>query len=968
MHLRAQKAIDKYVGGAGIAVLRPATMLLGLLLRRDHRLTVKDEVVWLKLLGGGSLLLAMPMLLGFRRAHPGVRMVLITTPAVRPFAELMGVFDEYRIIDTGSGFRLLLSAARVWLRTLRADCLIDLEVHSRLTTVFTTLTLARNRISFWLEDIFWRRGLASHLVFFNRSSGSYHFYDRIGDFFGVAGASREECHEVLVRTCAVTAPQPIIAGRVCVGVACSDLGQERMLDASQWARAFRDNLRPAHRTFVFLGGKGDRDRTQAVIDEVQAQFGHLEFQNRCGELSLRDSVGVLYESPEFWGIDSSLLHLARIGGLRTVSYWGPTDPATRLREWSLDEAVYYRKIACSPCVHTSEEPPCRGDNRCIQGLFDAPVTLATRWTPMEYPPPPARPADVLKRAAAAVWRHIGVVCLVLALAYCVVHAFDPPRLNWGDSGSDYNVMSSGRNFAQYGFLKLRLTPILIDAAYLKMPDDRAFIYTHYPQLPDLMNGMLRAAFGLRELPQFRLVALAFAFASLFFAYRLMEWYWSKRTAQIGLALWVVNPIWIQHADYLHHAPYGFFFGLGSVYFLVRYLREARRGFLVASGLFLFVTFTASYDWWFFAPLLLALATIGHYRTVLSWRVVGTLSLLAVFGLGGLVFKFGTNAWALGGVSDLIRDLRFQAVERGTDAITRTAYMSGAWPTLYGRVERFFSLLLFPVAAFWAVLPLLRRRFPAELGAVAARANPWLLFLAALPFLTIFREIWIAQYYPTLLVVPFYAVACAAAAAALLESGRVPIKAMGAVLVAALLANSLTENASFKKAFLEPEMIRTLRAQLDSVSVPGQQIMVDHVFDAQYRYYFQRHTVALILNPPGRVELVLASRSDPTTHPRSADARGGIFVQHKHVIDQLYDKGYYYILGRYGLWRMWANPERYRAEIDALVAQRDSTLVAKVASMGSKLYETDDYVVWRIRPPIPTPIPGPTQAGSVQPPR
>src|ERR1700712_5583184 len=101
MHVRTQRKLDNYVGRLGIAVLRPAAMLLGLLLRRDHELTVGTEVVWVKMLGGGSLLLAMPMLLGFRRAHPTVKMVLVTTAAVRPFAELVGVFDEYRVVDVG---------------------------------------------------------------------------------------------------------------------------------------------------------------------------------------------------------------------------------------------------------------------------------------------------------------------------------------------------------------------------------------------------------------------------------------------------------------------------------------------------------------------------------------------------------------------------------------------------------------------------------------------------------------------------------------------------------------------------------------------------------------------------------------------------------------------------------------------------------------------------------------------------
>jgi ADP-heptose:LPS heptosyltransferase len=384
MRLRTQRTVDKYLGALAIALLRPTAMVLGRLLRRDHRLTVGGEVVWIKMLGGGSLLLALPMLLGFRRAHPGTRLVLITTPGVRPFAELMGVFDEYRIIDVGSLPGLLSSAARAWARTFHADCIVDLEIHSRLTTAFATMTLARNRVSFWLEDIFWRRGLASHLVFFNRASGSYHFYDRIADLFGFPVADRAACRESVIRACGIVAASPV-EGRVAVGFACSDLGQERMLDPAQWLSVFREHLRPELRSFVFLGGPADRARGEDIIAALRAELPGLTFENRCGELTLRQSLELLSGTREFWGIDSSLLHCARIFGLRCLSYWGPTDPTTRLRAtWQLEERVVYRKIACSPCVHTAEEPPCRGDNRCIQGLFD-PSKAPLGWTPAEYP-------------------------------------------------------------------------------------------------------------------------------------------------------------------------------------------------------------------------------------------------------------------------------------------------------------------------------------------------------------------------------------------------------------------------------------------------------------------------------------------------------------------------------------------------------------------------------------------------------
>lgn len=385
MDIRTQRRVDNYVGRLGIAALRPAAMGLGALLRRDHTLRLGKELVWIKLLGGGSLVLAMPMLLGLRRAAPSVRMVLVTTPSVKPFAELLGVFDEYRIIDNRGAARLVRSAAGALASTMGAECIVDLEVHSRLTTVFTTLTMARNRVSFWLEDIFWRRGLASHLVFFNRSSGSYHFYDRIADLFGVPIADRDACRRALLASCGVSEAPRSVAGQVAIGFACSDLGQERMLTAAQWARVFEANVRPAHRSFLFLGGPTDRPRADEIIAKVQPMYPGRAFENRCGESSLAESTLQLFASAEFWGIDSSLLHLARIAGTRSVSYWGPTDPATRLRQsWTLDEETHYHKIACSPCVHTSEEPPCRGDNRCMRALFGE-ADIPDGWTPVEYP-------------------------------------------------------------------------------------------------------------------------------------------------------------------------------------------------------------------------------------------------------------------------------------------------------------------------------------------------------------------------------------------------------------------------------------------------------------------------------------------------------------------------------------------------------------------------------------------------------
>jgi len=567
---------------------------------------------------------------------------------------------------------------------------------------------------------------------------------------------------------------------------------------------------------------------------------------------------------------------------------------------------------------------------------------------------------MIKRAGSFLRHHIGFVCVAAVLVYCVVHAFDPPRLNWGDSYSDYNVMTAGRNFQKYGFLKMRLTPVLLDAS-LVTQNDAKLIYTHYPQLPDLMNGVLRAVFHLSTLAQFRLVALMFSFGALFFVYRLLEHYWSRDIAQIGLALWVMNPLWVQHADYLHHVPYLSFFGFGGVYLLVQYLKrshpEGTEGsappavptrkpwvYLLGASVFLFVLFTASYDGWFFVPLLYAFAAIAHHQRI-NRHVVIALGVPAAFAVAAMLFKFGTNVWALGGVASFVRDLHFQWVERAAGPAAKIPFTTGVWPTIVGRVERCFSLLLFPVALFWLAAPFIRQRLPrlASLG-----PNPGFLFLAALPFLWMFVQLWILQYYPTLLVLPFYAVACAAAISLLAGSTTRMARVAAAVLFAALIGNSVDETLRFKKAFFDPSAIRSLRAQLDSLSAPGQFIMVNHMWDSAYGYFFDRNTVLLSINPPERIDAALRYYTDPKKN-RVAPATGAIFVQHKHLADELIDKGFYYVAAREGLWNEWAEPERYRARIKTVIDQRDSLLVDRVSRIGHRVYDSDYYALWVIPP-------------------
>jgi len=381
MTVEDKQRLDRILGAWLLVVLRPLAQLAGKLMHRDHASTPRGEIVFVKLMGGGSLLIALPSLLGVRRRFPDCSLTLVCGSPVAPFAELIGIFDRIEIVnDRGGVLALVASAARILLALVfrRVDTVIDLEVYSQLTTVFSLLTLARNRIGFYVESTYWRRNVLTHLVFFNRARGVFHFYAAAARLLGARPARRDEVRAYLLECSGGAQP----AGEyVAVGAGCSDLASVRLLPPAEWvayARSHRAELEG--RQWVFLGAASDRTTSEAVASALREAFGtEFAYENYCGELSLSESLARIAGAHRFLGIDSALVHAARALGAPSVSFFGPTDPATLLEPIEgYAEEVHYRPPICSPCLHVTQTPPCKGCNVCMQ-LFTLDRVPFTPW-------------------------------------------------------------------------------------------------------------------------------------------------------------------------------------------------------------------------------------------------------------------------------------------------------------------------------------------------------------------------------------------------------------------------------------------------------------------------------------------------------------------------------------------------------------------------------------------------------------
>ncbi len=388
MKLREKLIFDHYIGGFLHLVLRIPAILLGKVLHRDHDLSKCREIAILKPLGGGSLVIAFPALLALRRLPNLQKLTLITSPAVAPFGKLLGIFDEIIVVREDSGLlTLAFDSLKAFKKLYRHDAIIDLEIHSRLTTVFALLTMARNRIGFFTGISYWRRHLNTHLLFCNVTNGIYNFYDQLAALFATKPVDVVECE----REFRSKLGEWQFAGngpfRLALAPACSGLGRERMLRNEEWVKIVASRLAKlqpdAQVEMHLLGAPSDRQEFEQLKGLLDARFGaRASVVNQAGKTKLNESVQIVAAVDEVLCIDSALLHFSRLLRRTTVSFWGPTDPATRIRPGppALDE-IHYVRIPCSPCVHHSHQAPCKGENICMRLAVDptAPVSHNQPW-------------------------------------------------------------------------------------------------------------------------------------------------------------------------------------------------------------------------------------------------------------------------------------------------------------------------------------------------------------------------------------------------------------------------------------------------------------------------------------------------------------------------------------------------------------------------------------------------------------
>lgn len=412
--LAQKRRLDSTLGGPLCALLNVAARVLGVVLHRDHSLReAPRRVLVIKLLGLGSIIHATPLLRAIKEKHPACVLSFLCFREVEGLVRRLPEVDEVLALDDRTYWRLLVTVlgflAHTWRR--RPDLVIDLEVYSKFSTILSTLTAARDRAGYYFITTRFRRGIYTHLVYYNRLRHVQEAYRQLGRALGLEPAVGRPPAPRVEREEAEAADRWLAqwqrGGRklLLVNVNAGDLCLERRWEPEKFASvmacfAARDEV-----LVVMTGSPEEAEYTESVRRLVPPAEGE-RIVNAAGKLSFGEYLALLERADLLLTNDTGPLHLAAAFDTPTVSLWGPGLPES-YRPLGDQHRVLCEAVYCSPCIYWVEEPPCAGDNVCMKRLGwrrvaaevagALGVELGPLEAPPEAPPTPAAPDGYLVR-------------------------------------------------------------------------------------------------------------------------------------------------------------------------------------------------------------------------------------------------------------------------------------------------------------------------------------------------------------------------------------------------------------------------------------------------------------------------------------------------------------------------------------------------------------------------------------------
>jgi ADP-heptose:LPS heptosyltransferase len=377
MTFRQRIALDRLVAVPLAVAVNAVVRMLGWLLQRDHRIdpSTTRHIVVCKLVGMGSVIQATPLLRALSEAFPNARITFFTLKGNSALLSRVDGVHHVLCLDDSGAIPMLYTTIRAVLQlaTQRVDHYFDLEVYSGFSCLLSVFSLAHNRLGFYRHSNRYKKGIYTHLVYFNTRMPVRQLYLQLGRIAGVSPTADDTLGPIRVepaeresmrRKLADLGLDPAIPF-ILVNPNASDLLLERRWPEAHLVSAL-EKLAAHGQQLVLMGSRAEAPFVNGIAKRLAAPARGRVF-NTAGLLSIGEAFALIEAADCVLTNDTGPMHMAFALSRPTVCLVGPADPV----HYGLEKpwiVTLSAQVPCSPCIYEVDEPPCHGNNVCMQRL------------------------------------------------------------------------------------------------------------------------------------------------------------------------------------------------------------------------------------------------------------------------------------------------------------------------------------------------------------------------------------------------------------------------------------------------------------------------------------------------------------------------------------------------------------------------------------------------------------------------
>ncbi len=360
MNTRTKLFLDKSVAKPFAYMINFAVRIVGKIASINHDLDKDFKTIAIcKFKGMGSVIQSTPMIGAIRAKFPLAEIIYVSSKSNQALLEKTDLIDTVVVVDDSSFMKFVVSNIKALLFLIKKhpEVYFDLEIYSDYSTLFTTFTLSKNRVGFYLRSSTFRMGVYTHMMFFNTRVPVSDAYLQLSKILNC------ETNDTALYNFGnnIEKKNPVSNNYIVINPNASDLRLERRWGKQNFINLIKELLLVYPQLDIVLIGSKDEQEYTSGISSI---FTDTRIIDTSGKTSLDGLISIIVNADLMVTNDTGPMHIAFCTDTPVVCLFGPCSP----EQYGINQNAFpiYKPLYCSPCVHDFETSPCHGNNSCMK--------------------------------------------------------------------------------------------------------------------------------------------------------------------------------------------------------------------------------------------------------------------------------------------------------------------------------------------------------------------------------------------------------------------------------------------------------------------------------------------------------------------------------------------------------------------------------------------------------------------------